>query len=123
MARSLARSQAQPVYRYLYAHGLDNDAEQRALGAVHTIEHVMFFPWQGRYQPTAADRAVQAAMVKRWAGFAATADPAAAGGADWSPAHPADRYLWIGAATEARQGDGGAHCDFWDSVRLPSPHL
>ena len=123
VARSLSRSQAQPVYRYLYAHGLDNDAEQRALGAVHTIEHVMFFPWQGRYQPTAADRAVQTAMVKRWAGFAATADPAAAGGADWSPAHPADRYLWIGAATEARQGDGGAHCDFWDSVRLPTPHL
>lgn len=123
VARSLARSQAQPVYRYVYAHALENDAEQRALGAVHTIEHVMFFPWQGRYQPTAADRAVQAPMVKRWAAFAAAADPAVAGAPAWATAQPGDRYLWIGAASETRQGDGGAQCDFWDGVRLPSPHL
>jgi para-nitrobenzyl esterase len=123
VARSLARSQAEPVYRYLYAHALDNDADQRALGAVHTIEHVMFFPWQGKYQPSAADRAVQAPMLKRWASFAAMAEPATAGGPAWGAAQQGDRYLLIGAASEAKQGDGGAQCDFWDSVRLPSPHL
>jgi para-nitrobenzyl esterase len=123
VARSLARAQAEPVYRYLYAHALENDAEQRALGAVHTIEHPMFFPWQGKYQPNAADLAVQGPMLKRWAAFATAADPAAAGGPAWGAAQPGDRYLLIGAATEARQGDGGAQCDFWDGVRLPSPHL
>jgi para-nitrobenzyl esterase len=123
VARRLARSQAEPVFRYLYSHALDNDAGQRALGAVHTIEHVMFFPWQGKYQPAAADRTVQAAMLERWAAFASGADPVAAAGPAWAAAGPADRYLWIGAASEARQGDGGAHCDFWDGVRLPSPHL
>ena len=123
VARTLARSQAEPVYRYVYAHALENDAEQRALGAVHTIEHVMFFPWQGKYQPSAADLAVQAPMLKRWTAFATAADPAAAAGPAWGVAQPGDRYLLIGAATEAKQGDGGAQCDFWDGVRLPSPHL
>ena len=82
----------------------------------------MFFPWQGMYQPTAADLAVQAPMLKRWAAFASAADPVLPGGPAWGAAQPGDRYLWIGAAMEARQGDGGAQCDFWDSVRLPSPH-
>jgi para-nitrobenzyl esterase len=119
VARALARNQSEPVYRYLFGHTLENDPEQKALGAVHTIEHAFFFPWQGKYRPTETDLSVQRLMVDHWTRFAQSGAP----GAAWPPSEPGDRHLHITATAAARAGDGGAQCDFWDTVRLPWPHL
>lgn len=119
VARALAQHQSQPVYRYLFAHALLNDAELRGQRAVHTIEHVFFFPWQGSYRPTADDLAVQQLMAGEWIGFARTGTAAA----PWRPVGDDDAYLLV--APQARMHAGGqeAKCAFWSSVRLPSPHL
>ena len=121
LARLLARNQREPVYRYLFTHALENDPELRAQRAVHTVEHVFFFPWQGRYRPTAADEAVQHLMVGHWSRFAATGTPA--GTPPWPPVGGDSAYLVIGANPVVRHGTSEAKCDFWDGVTLPSPHL
>lgn len=124
VARLLSGHQKAPVYRYLFAHRLENDPVLSALEAVHTIEHLFFFSWQGSYQPTASDLAVQQAMVPRWTQLATTGHLPRAGNLAWSPAWPGDRFLWLDAAgPEVRAGDGGAQCHFWDTVPLPQPHL
>lgn len=123
VARALARSQRQPVYRYLFAHALENDPELKAQGAVHTVEHVFFFPWQGRYRPTEADRSVQRQMVGHWTHLARTGVTAGPPYAPWPAAGPRDAYLLIGPNTAAAAGAAQAKCDFWDTVPLPWPHL
>jgi para-nitrobenzyl esterase len=122
VAQALSQSQKEPVYRYLFAHALENDAELKAQGAIHTVEHAFFFPWQGKYRPTSFDLAIQRRMVKDWtqlarAGTLADVDPT------WPPVAQGDAYLQIGAASVARAGAAEAHCDFWDTVVLPWPHL
>jgi len=123
IARTLSRTQKEPVYRNLFAHALENDPEQKALGAVHTVEHPFFFPWQGKYRPTEADLSVQRLMISRWTELARTGALSQAGSGAWPPAQPGDAHLQIGAASAAKSGDDGAQCDFWDTVRLPWPHL
>ncbi len=123
VARLLSQSQKEPVHRYLFTHVLENDAEQKALGAVHTIEHPFFFAWQGKYRPTATDLAVQRLMIGHWSALARSGDPSAGVAQAWAAHPPADAYLQIDAVPAVKRGDGGAQCDFWDSVALPQPHL
>ena len=123
VARLLSGHQKAPVYRYLFAHRLENDPVLSALEAVHTIEHVFFFAWQGSYQPTASDLALQQAMVPRWTRLASSGHLPHAGHLAWPPAWPGDRFLWFDAVPEVRAGDNGAQCAFWDTVPLPQPHL
>jgi len=120
VTRALAAHQAHAVYRYLFDHALENDPALKAQGAVHTVEHPFFFAWQGSYQPTAADLAVQRELVSRWV---ALARDGRLPGDRWPNAVPGDAYLRIAPQTLAAQGDAGAQCDFWDTVPLPSPHL
>lgn len=120
LARTLTRVQAQPVYRYLFAHALDNDPVLKALGASHTVEHPFFFAWQGKYRPTEADLSVQRLMTGRWSELARTGRISSP---IWAPASQNDAYLQIGATPMAKTGDAEAHCDFWDSQKLPWPHL
>ncbi|HUG22199.1 MAG TPA: carboxylesterase family protein [Albitalea sp.] len=122
VARTLSRTQKAPVYRYLFAHALENDPEQKALGAVHTVEHPFFFPWQGKYRPNDADLNVQRTMVTHWTRFARRGDSGSPGG-EWPSAERGDAHLVIAGTPAVQSGDGGAQCDFWDTVRLPWPHL
>lgn len=130
VARALARNQAQPVFRFLFDHALDNDPAQRALGAVHTLEHLFLFPFGGRYAPTEAERGLQRLMVGHWTLAARTGRP----GSTWPAAVPAalpataptgEAVLRIGpgASAEVVRPDAAAQCDFWDTVVLPQPHL
>ncbi|MDB5728148.1 MAG: hypothetical protein JWQ00_1353, partial [Noviherbaspirillum sp.] len=125
VARSLQAAQKQPVYRYLFSHTLDNDPQQKALGAVHTIEHVFFFPWQGQYRPNAADLAVQRLLAGQWSALAKHGRlDRQPGGTAWTAYTPAnDAYLEIGATANMKSGPFDAKCEFWDSVTLPWPHL
>jgi para-nitrobenzyl esterase len=43
VARTLARVQKEPVYRYLFNHALENDPQLKAQGATHTVEHPFLF--------------------------------------------------------------------------------
>jgi para-nitrobenzyl esterase len=124
VARALSRAQNQPVHRYLFAHALENDPEQKALGPNHTVEHPFLFAWQGRYRPTEVDRMVQRQMVLYWTRLAKAGNPNGPGNPDWPAASGAnDPYLEIGAATAAKSGDANAHCDFWDKTPLLWPHV
>jgi len=119
VAAALATSQSQAVYRYLFDHALENDAELMAQGAIHTVEHAFLFPWEGSYRPTATDLVIQQRMVADWTGLAKTGAP----GAAWSATSLRDpAYLYIGSRIEMRHEDP-AHCAFWDTVRLPWPHM
>ena len=117
VARTLAAAQREPVYRYVFDHRLENDPEQRALGAVHTIEHPFFFGWDGSYRPTSDDLAVQRVLVSHWTRVAR--DGATT---DWPAAFPGDTSLWVSPKPAVRSDDP-AHCAFWDTVTLPWPHL
>jgi para-nitrobenzyl esterase len=120
VARVLTGVQKEPVYRYLFAHALENDPEQKALGPVHTVEHPFFFPWQGTYRPTETDLAIQRLLIGKWTELARN-------GSINSPLWPAvsknDAYLQIAATPQAKTGGADAHCDFWDGEKLPWPHL
>jgi len=115
VARVLAGSQPQPVYRYLFDHRLENDPEQRALGVTHTIEHPFFFAWQGQYRPTEADLAIQRVLVGHWTRLAREGTLTS-----WLPG--GDAYMRISDHRQLTRDDD-AHCDFWDTVTLPWPHL
>jgi para-nitrobenzyl esterase len=124
VARTVASVQQAPVYRYVFTHVLENDSVQKALGAIHTVEHLFLFNWQGTYQPTATDREIQRLVLGYWSRMASTGNP------NWPDAPPwpqvgtsGDAYLNIGAVTQDMSGPPQAQCDFWDTVPLPSPHL
>jgi len=124
VARTLTEAGNPPVYRYLFTHTLENDAQQKALGAVHTIEHAFLFPWQGSYRPTADDMKVQNAMIAYWTSMAKNGMPGSAAGVVWQPYTKAqDAYLEIAPALSLKNGAQDAQCDFWDGVKLPWPHL
>jgi para-nitrobenzyl esterase len=120
VARTLVAAQQEPVYRYLFAHALENEP----LGAAHTVEHPFFFGWHGKYRPTETDLAIQRHLIGYWTRMAHTGNPNGGEDPQW-PAHRpgTDPYLEIGATTGARTGPSSARCDFWDTVRLPWPHL
>jgi len=126
VARTFASVQDEPVFRYRFKYTLQNDAAQKALGAIHTVEHPFLFNWQGTYRPTPAELELQRHMVSYWSRMGKTGDPN--GGDD--PAWPAvtaknDAYLEIGPASTAAAATGpfDAHCDFWDTVTLTWPHM
>jgi para-nitrobenzyl esterase len=124
VARIFASAQKAPVYRYLFAHQMENDSQLRAIRANHTIEHAFLFPGRGRYQPTADDLTVKQRMITYWTRAAREGNPNGGGNPSW-PAVTRDKdvFLEIGVSTNAAQGQGGANCDFWDTVTLPWPHL
>jgi para-nitrobenzyl esterase len=124
VARTLSEVQDDPVYRYLFAHSLENDAQQKALGAVHTVEHMFFFPWQGSYRPTATDLKLQQMMVDYWTQMARSGRTGSTGGTAW-PVYTRQNgaYLEFSPVLAAKAGPSTAHCEFWDTVKLPWPHL
>lgn len=124
VARTLTEAGNPPVYRYLFSHMLENDPQQKALGAVHTIEHAFLFPWQGSYRPTADDLKVQNAMLAYWSSMAKNGTPGSAAGVVWQPYTQAqDAYLEIAPTIALKSGAQDAQCDFWDGIKLPWPHL
>ena len=121
VARALARTQKEPVVRYVFSQALENDPALPAQRAVHTIEHVFFFPWSGTYRPTVADQVLQQQMLSLWTRFARTGSlpptewPAATASSDVS--------LLLGPDGGMRAANADAKCDFWETVVLPRPHL
>jgi para-nitrobenzyl esterase len=123
VARTLAKVQKGPVYRYIFAHSLENDPALKLVGASHTIEHAFLFR-QEKYRPTSVDLTVQRRMIGYWARMARSGNPNGGEDPEW-PADSLDKdvYLEISATTAAKKGPGSANCDFWDTITFPWPHL
>jgi len=122
VARAFAKAQKEPVYRYVFAQGQENDPALKAAGVAHTLEHAFLFP--GRYRPTETEAAVQRQMVGYWTRMARSGDPNGSTDPQWPAATiDSDAYLEIGANTAGKSGPPEAKCDFWDTVTLPWPHL
>lgn len=114
-ARAAAAGQAEPVWRYLFAHA------PGPLGAVHGLELVYLFRTFAvipGYTPTAADLAVSDAMIGWWSRFAAAGDPNGAGPAAWPEyaSDGSDRTLVIDDPPASVDGIRAAQCDFWDTL-------
>lgn len=121
VARTLSRAQKAPVYRYLFNYTLDNSAEQKALGAIHTIEHPFFFAWQGKYRPSDGDLTVQRRLTGYWTRLAIEGNLT---GGDWPAVSPGnDVYMEFKAEPAAANNSASAHCDFWDTVPMLWPHI
>ncbi len=121
---TFAKAQKEPVFRYIFSHTLENDAQLKALGANHTIEHPFFFAWQGQYRPTETDVEVQRRIVGYWTRMAKTGNPNGEADPEWpSVTGNNDTYLDFGAVVTAKSGPSFAHCDFWDEVPMLWPHL
>jgi para-nitrobenzyl esterase len=122
VARAFSAAQKEPVYRYLFAHSMENDPPLKAVRANHTIEHAFLFPFQGTYTPNDADAAVQRSIVRYWTQFAKRGDPNDGAGPRW-PVAAGDAYLEIAASPSARNGPGPGQCDMWDALPVQWPHL
>ena len=123
VARTLATVQKEPVYRFLFAHSLENDPALKSAEAAHTIEHAFLFP-QRKYSPTDIDRIVQRRMVGYWTRMAQTGNPNGGEDPDWPAVSPTnDNYLEISATTVAKKGPASANCDFWDTIPFVWPHV
>lgn len=123
VARALGRSQQQPVYRYVFNHALQNDPELKAQGATHTIEHPFFFGWKGKYTPNVHEIGMQMRMIGDWTNMARSGTVQNNEHFAWWPFSQDDAYLEITEEPAVKQGDAGAKCGFWDTVKLPPSHL
>ena len=118
VARAIVETGGGPVHRYLFTHAYDNDP---ARGVNHSQEYPFFFTFR-TYSEGEADRGVRQQLVNLWTEMATTGSPSAAG-TIWAPFSVEEpTYIQIGPATFP-DGLADAHCDFWDLVKLPSPHL
>ena len=119
VTRALVTSGAGPVYRYLFTHRQEHSSD----GAVgHSIEMPFIFQsWTG-YMPGPGDIAVSERMVQYWTQFAKAGNPDPSSG--WrSVSRVASPYMDLNERFEMKTDQADGHCEFWASVRLPSPHL
>ena len=122
VARAFSAAQKEPVYRYLFAHTMENDARLKPVRANHTIEHAFQFPFQGSYKPNDADMAVQRTIVRYWTQLAKAGNPDNGIDPEW-PVASGDAYLEITASPIARTGPDRSRCDLWDALPVQWPHL
>jgi para-nitrobenzyl esterase len=119
VTRALVASGAGPVYQYLFTHRLEHSRD----GAVgHSIEMPFIFQsWTG-YTPGSSDITVSERMVQYWTQFAKTGNPDPSNG--WrAVSRVASPYMNLNERFEMKTDQADSHCEFWASVRLPSPHL
>ena len=92
VARVATGANREPVWRYFYTHGFENDLSLAPFGAFHTAELFFLFgnfddskqPGGGIvYTPSAADLAFSRSLMAYWTRFAATGNPNSAGATAW----------------------------------------
>jgi para-nitrobenzyl esterase len=118
VAMAIVEGGSGSVYRYVFTHREENGSEE---GVDHT-EEIRYLFTRRDYVEGESDRRTSQQLVAAWTQMAKTGRPSPAE-AGWPAVRPQDvRYLEIGAERFPR-GSADAHCEFWDSVELPSPHL
>jgi para-nitrobenzyl esterase len=119
VARDLLVGQSQPAYRFMLTHTLQNaNAAIKALGAWHTVDVLYLFNELNilAYTPTPAEAAICSTFGADWSHFAATGNPSAAGGLQWTKYAMSDPYLELDTTIAMKSGYRTAQCDFWDSI-------
>jgi para-nitrobenzyl esterase len=121
IARAMAKTQSEPVYRYLFRHAV---AQKRHAdtGAQHGVELLFVFHrlHVASYQPTPGEERLSQNMMDAWAHFADHGDPGQVGGVAWPRYEIAsDPYLALDEQIAAEKGLRSDKCDFWDTVSMP----
>jgi para-nitrobenzyl esterase len=112
IARAMAKSQREPVFRYLFTHSPEL-RRRAASGALHGIELLFVFHHMNLegYQATPGEENLSRAMMDAWSRFAKDGDPG------WPRYDPAtDPYEKLDDTVASASGLRTEHCDFWDSV-------
>jgi len=109
------------VYRYLFAHALENPNPFAGRGAVHSTDLPFIFHTLGMggliYVPTAAEQVLSTAMATTWTIFAKEANPNNAFIPSWAHYDAvADSYLQFNDVVSAEAGVHTNHCNFWDGI-------
>lgn len=117
--RALLAGQAEPAYRFVLTHALENGGPTiKVLGAWHAVDVLYLFNELNilAYMQSPGEAAICSTFGGDWSRFAATGDPSAAGGLQWSTYAMSDPYLQLDTAITMKSGYRTAKCDFWDSV-------
>jgi para-nitrobenzyl esterase len=117
-AKSFAMGQSEPVFRYVFTHGVDTPRGQ-ANGAFHGLELLWVFQHLdvSGYTPSQGEVDLANAILRYWTRLAATGDPNAGGVPTWPQYDAAmDPYLDLNDTIQAGSGYHSAQCDFWDGV-------
>jgi para-nitrobenzyl esterase len=117
IARAIASSQAEPVFRYLFSH-VDSAGPFASSGPVHAADLGYWFStW--KWTTTAGENALGQAMGAAISRFAAAGDPNEAGSQAWLRYDQSDPYLDFADTPAAAAGLHSGLCDFWD---MTAPH-
>jgi len=120
VARSVAKTQPEPVFRYFFTHSAPPRLGQE-LGAFHGLELFYVFgslqTWMGGLAVRPEDRAVAGLMQRAWTRLAASGDPNGGTDPTW-PAYrtSADNALEIAPAPAVREGIRTQKCDLMDRI-------
>ncbi len=118
-ASAASNGQTEPVYRFLFSHGL-HGLIFSPLGAFHGLE--LFFVFQRLedmtyYFPRADDLELQSRILELWTSFARDGVPATPGGPSW-PIYNAenDPFMNLNSPLTTDEGLRTEKCDFWDTL-------
>ena len=115
MVRSLASTQSEPVYRYLFTH-TDSAGPRASLGPAHGVDFPFWFDAFLTFTPDASEAALARAMSSDLLQFAATADATGPSSTTWPRADASVSTLVLDDAIQIVADPGGPACDFWDSL-------
>ena len=119
-ALAAAQQQAEPVYRYVFAHAFA-DHDLAPDGADHGYD--LFFAFdnlagpKSKIHPTQAERELATAMSRALVRFAATGDPNGSGPTTWPEYTKAThQHMVLDTPSSVSTADGAAACAFWDAL-------
>lgn len=117
--RAAAKTQTEPVYRYLYTH-THSSGLWAPLGAAHAGE--LAFVWQGftwfGMTPTADETTLSQQVQGYWANFARTGNPNGGSLPLWNANNATtDKVLELAAPIQEISNVQSTGCDVWDAVQ------
>jgi len=118
IARVARGAQKEPVYRYLFSHGLDS-TPAGALGAWHGLEVLWIFNHMevSDYKPSVSEKQLSDGMIGYWSRFAKSGNPSGSGVPEWPLFEEAsDAHLVIDMPLHSGTNLRTVECDFWDSL-------
>ncbi len=117
IARAVAASQTEPVYRYFFARRPPTKLGSKP--AAHGMELLYVFGSLANiplYQPPPEDVALSEAIMRYWSRLAASGDPNGEPDPAWPAYDGSDPYLRLDVPIEAGAALRAPQCDMWDDL-------